>query len=44
MIIFYHESWDQYFFELVKKPLGKYNKLMIDFCLEYEFYKSLEIN
>ena len=41
---FYHESWDQHFFELVEKPLGKYNKLMIDFCLGDEFYKSLEIN
>jgi len=37
----YSEEWDQHFFELLEKPLGKYNKNMIDHCLGENFYKRL---
>ena len=37
----YVEEWDQHFFELLEKPLGIYNKQMIDFCLGESFYRKL---
>lgn len=39
---YYSENWDQHFFELLEKPLGKYNKMMIDYCLGKEYYKRLD--
>ena len=39
---YYSENWDQHFFELLEKPLGKYNKMMIDYCLGEQFYKRLD--
>ena len=38
---FYSEEWDQHFFELQEKPLGKFNKLMINHCLGEDFYKRI---
>lgn len=34
---FYHEEFDQHFFELVEKPLGIYNKRQVEFCLGEQF-------
>lgn len=41
---YYSENWDQHFFELLEKPLGKYNKSMIDYCLGQEFYQRLDFH
>ena len=38
---FYNENYDQHFFELTEKPLGKFNKKQIDFCLGDDFYKRI---
>jgi len=38
---FYHEEFDQHYFELVEKPLGIYNKRQIDFCLGEQFYERI---
>lgn len=38
---FYNEDWDQHFFELLERPLGIYNKNMIDFNLGEDYYKRL---
>ena len=32
---------DVHYFELVEPPLGKYNKVKIDFCLGSSFYRNL---
>ena len=39
----YHsEKWDQHFFELQEKPLGVYNKRMLNHCLGEDFLNRIE--
>jgi len=38
---FYHQEFDQHFFELLEEPLGIFNKRQIDFCLGDQFYKRM---
>ena len=42
---YYHsEKWDQHFFELQEKPLGTYNKDIIDHCLGDKYFNRFKIN
>jgi len=36
---FYHDDFDQHFFELTEKPIGRFNKRQIDYCLGADFYQ-----
>lgn len=37
----YDEDFDQHFFELHEKPLGRINKRQLEYCLPPEFFESL---
>ena len=39
----YHsEKWDQHFFELQEKPLGTYNKIMLNHCLGEDYFNRID--
>ena len=40
---YFNEEWDQHFFELIEKPLGVYNKRMIDYFFGESYYKRLNL-
>lgn len=39
----YSYEYNQHFFELTEKPLGKYNKRQIDYCLGKDFYSKVSL-
>ena len=38
---YYSEEWDQHFFELQEKPLGVYNKRMLEHCLGNKYFQRI---